>query len=263
MAFLLLTFCCALLCNVNLTSGFPTSSPACPEGQVWDSHLKACQSCTICEVYPETPLCTSCKSTSNLNSGPQKVSVVPTVGNELKTCEKGYAWDAVQNRCVWCGVCDTHPDTPFCGQCRSGTPSQPASCPEGAVWDGFLRRCVDCAVCGTHPDTPVCRACPRTEAPDGLKSDAPPVLAAVLTSVAVCLTAGLMGVAVWVKYGPDWGVCRCCGHGQKGRQFPEVEPGQTARGYKVTQVADDSGCSSMGSSYASITLLTTDIVTVV
>ncbi|KAI8511564.1 Tumor necrosis factor receptor super, member 12a [Branchiostoma belcheri] len=123
-------------------------------------------------------------------------------------------------------------------------------CPHGAAWDGFLGKCVDCAVCETHPDTPVCRVCPtvsprpvlRTEAPDGLKSDASPALVAVLTSVAVCLTAGLVGVAVWVKYGPGWGVCRCCGHGQKGRKFPEVEPGKTARGYKVTQVENDSGC---------------------
>ncbi|CAH1266014.1 Hypp3289 [Branchiostoma lanceolatum] len=252
----------ALICSifqVQVTSGFPATTLACPHGAVWDSHLSRCFSCSVCEKYPNTPLCESC--TSSPEPSTQQMST--------EVCEDGFTWDAVQNKCFSCGVCDTYPDTPFCGQCTGGTSggTQPPSCPEGTVWDGFLRKCVNCTVCETHPNTPVCRFCPtqgplRTAAPNGLRLGHDTVLVAVLTTLAIFVAMGL-GAAVWVRCGPDRGVCKCCRHGHQGKQVPEVEPGKTAQGYKLTQVEDDSGCSSMSSSNTSIVLLTTDKVTVV
>ncbi|XP_066285023.1 uncharacterized protein [Branchiostoma lanceolatum] len=245
----------ALICSIfqaQVTSGFPATT-ACPQGAVWDSHLGRCVSCSVCEKYPNTPLCESCTSSPE----PSTQQVITGV------CEDGHAWDAVQNKCFSCGVCDTYPDTPFCGQCTGETSggTQPPSCPEGAVWDGFLRKCVNCTVCETHPGTPVCRFCPTvspiTEAPNGLRLEDNTVLVAALTTAAVLVAMGL-GAAVWVRCGPGRGVCRCCG-----QEFPEVpEPGKTAQGYELSQVEDDSGRSSMSSSNTSIVLLTTDKVTV-
>ncbi|XP_078595364.1 uncharacterized protein LOC144872752 [Branchiostoma floridae x Branchiostoma japonicum] len=252
----------ALVCltfQVQAASGSPATKP-CPQDAVWDSHLGSCVSCSVCETYPNTPVCESCTSgREDPEPSPPQVST--------GVCQNGYAWDSVQKKCFSCGVCDAYPDTPFCDQCAdktttSGTKSP--SCPDGTAWDGFLGRCVSCNVCETHPDTPVCRFCPtpRTDAPDGSRPDHNTVLVAVLTTAAIVLVMCL-AVAVWVSRGPGRGVCRLCGHGQQRRQFPEVEPGKTVKGYKLTQVEDDSGCSSMGSSNTSIVLLTTDKVTVV
>eukprot|EP00058_Branchiostoma_floridae_P009037 XP_002594525.1 hypothetical protein BRAFLDRAFT_87748 [Branchiostoma floridae] len=236
---LLLVFC--YLLQDHFTSGIPTSTPGfCPESQAWDPHLKTCVSCALCKGYPETPVCASCQSLIDTQrDDPQKLSV-PSAAHKLEACENGYAWDSVQNKCFWCGVCNTYPDTPFCDQCADETTTSgtPPPCPEGSIWDGFL------------------------DAPEGSRPDHNTVLVAVLTTAAIVL-AMCLAVAVWASRGPDRGVCRLCGHGQQRPQFPEVEPGKTVKGYKLTQVEDDSGCSSMGSSNTSIVLLTTDKVTVV